>query len=161
MKKNNIAYIDGANLHLGVSSSNWKLDYKKFRGWLRQKYSIMDAYIFLGNIPMYSNLYNYLQKCGFKVIFKQVIYDGEGKAKGNCDADLVLKSVVDFYENKYDKMLLISSDGDYSSLVTFLNEKNKFVGLLSSYGKDKCSILLKRTNVRISYLEDFREKLHR
>ncbi|MEK7175284.1 MAG: NYN domain-containing protein [Patescibacteria group bacterium] len=153
-KKNNIAYIDGANLHLGTNSYGLVLDYKKFKVWLSDKFDITDAYIFLGNIPKYSQLYDYLQECGFKIVFKQVVYDGAGKAKGNCDADLVLKSIQGYYENKYDKMLLVSSDGDYSSLVSFVNENNRFIGILSPYDQTKCSILLKRTNTKIYYLQD-------
>ena len=154
MKENNIAYIDGANLHLGTNSANFELDYKKFRIWLTDKFHVTDVYIFLGKIPKYNKLYSYLQNCGFKIIFKEVVYDRDGKAKGNCDADLVLKSVQDFYNKKYDKMVLVSSDGDYASLVSFVQSENRFAGLISPYNKDKCSILLKRTNVKIFYIED-------
>lgn len=31
-------------------------------------------------------------KSGFTLIFKEVVYDGDGKPKGNCDADLVLQA---------------------------------------------------------------------
>jgi len=27
--KNNFAYIDGANLHMGISGFGWKLDYRR------------------------------------------------------------------------------------------------------------------------------------
>ncbi len=47
----NFAYIDGANLHRGVASSGWKLDYCKFRVWLTEKYGVQKAYIFIGLIP--------------------------------------------------------------------------------------------------------------
>lgn len=32
---NNIAYIDAANLHKGLANLGWRLDYKRFRVWLR------------------------------------------------------------------------------------------------------------------------------
>ena len=123
--ENNYAFIDGANLHRGIKALGWELDYKKFRVWLTEKYSVTTAYIFIGMIPKQSSLYTYLQDCGFKLIFKEVVYDGDGKAKGNCDADLVLLTVCDAYENKFDKAVLVSSDGDYASLVKFLKNKNK------------------------------------
>lgn len=108
----------------------------------------------MGNIPKYSNLYTYLQENGYTLIFKEVVYDGDGKPKGNCDADLVLKVTQDFYENKYDNAVIVASDGDYSSLVSFLANKNKFKTILSPANEKKCSILLKRTGVKISYLND-------
>ena len=90
-KENNIAYIDGANLHRGIAGFGWTLDYSRFRVWLSEKYGVKNAYIFIGLIPKYKDLYTYLQECGFTLIFKEVVYDGDGKPKGNCDADLVLQ----------------------------------------------------------------------
>jgi len=160
-KENNFAYIDGANLHMGIASLGWKLDYKRFRVWLTEKYEVKTAYLFLGLIPKYKELYKSLQEDGYTLVFKEVVYDGDGKAKGNCDADLVLQATIDAYENKFDKALLISSDGDYASLVSFLLKRQKFSTILSSHPKDKCSILLKRTGARISYIDDQRSILAR
>lgn len=151
-RQNNIAYIDAANLHKGVQILDWELDYFRFRVWLQEKYSVQRAYIFIGLVPRYKNLYTYLQEAGFTLVFKETVHDGDGHIKGNCDADLVLRAAVDFYENRYDKALLVSSDGDYASLAGFLHEKNRLVGILSP--SVKCSILLKRTNARIAYLGD-------
>ncbi len=158
-KEENFAYIDGANLHKGITELGWMLDYKRFRVWLSEKYSVKNAYIFIGLIPRYKDLYNYLQRCGFILVFKEVVYDSNGKAKGNCDADLVLQVVRDTYENKYEKAIIISSDGDYASLIKFLKEKNKLKVVLSPHTKDYCSILIKRINIPISYLYDQRLKL--
>ena len=36
-KRNNFAYIDGANLYMGVSRAEWALDYARFHVWLRKK----------------------------------------------------------------------------------------------------------------------------
>lgn len=152
--KNNYAYIDGANLHQGMNSLGFDLDYKKFRVWLTDKFDIKVAYIFLGNIPKYKNLYSHLQEAGYILIFKEVVYDNNGKAKGNCDADLVLKMTQDFYNKSYDKALLVSSDGDYSSVISFILSENRLLGVLSPANEKKCSILIKRTNAKIYYISD-------
>ena len=158
-KQNNFAYIDGANLHRGIADLGWKLDYKRFRVWLTEKYEVKTAYLFLGMIPKYKELYQFLQESGFTLVFKEVVYDGNGKPKGNCDADLVLQAVKDTYENKFDKAVLVSSDGDYSCLVSFLLEKQRFRSVLSPHPSGKCSILLKRTNTKIVYINDKKEQL--
>ena len=158
-KENNFAYIDGANLHKGVTDLGWKLDYKRLRLWLSNKYQIQRAYLFLGLIPKYKDLYTHLQEVGFTLIFKETIYDGEGKVKGNCDADLVLRTACDAYENTFDKAVIISSDGDYSSLIKFLQEKNKLLAILSP--SNHCSVLLKRTNARITYLDWVKNKINK
>jgi len=148
------AYIDGANLHKGVADLGWELDYKKFRVWLSEKYNVEIAYLFIGLIPAYKDLYKFLQESGFTLVFKEVIYDGTGKPKGNCDADLVLQATCDAYEQKFDKALIVTSDGDYAGLVKFLQKRQKIIVVLSPSDEKKCSILLKRTAVKIAYLKD-------
>src|SRR3989338_2356877 len=147
MKKeeNNFAYIDGANLNSALKELKWALDYKRLKVWLSEKYGVGRAYIFIGLIPKYKNLYTYLQESGFTLVFKEVVYDGTGKPKGNCDADLVLQAARDTYENNFEKVIIVASDGDYASLVKFLLEKWKILALLSPSEEKKCSILLKRT----------------
>lgn len=159
LPKNNIAYINAANLHKGISALDWKLNYRRFRIWLLEKYHVQMAYLFIGLIPKNKDLYAYLQKCGFTLIFKEVVYDGSGKAKGNCDADLVMQSMQDAYETPFDQAVLVTSDGDYAPLVNFLMSRNKMLTVLSPSDPKKYSILLKRTNVKIAYLNDQRSIL--
>lgn len=150
----NAAYIDGANLHNGIKSLSWDFDYKRFRVWLREKYAVEQAYLFIGMMPKYAELYTRLQEQGYTLVFKDVIYDNNGKAKGNCDADLVVVAMQDAYENKFDSAVLVSSDGDYAPLVKFLIAKEKMLAVVSPYETQKCSVLLKRTGIKISYIAD-------
>ena len=158
-KINNVAYIDGANLHNGVISQGWKLDYKRFRVWLLDKYDIVHAYIFIGRIFKYKDLYQSLSAAGFVLVFKEVVYDNRGKPKGNCDADLVLRVMRDYHENVYEKAVIVSSDGDYASLIMFLLEKSKLFTIVSPSTQSRCSILLKRTGAKITYINDQRSNL--
>lgn len=154
LAQKNVAYIDGANLHNGIKSLPWNFDYGRFRVWLREKYAVEQAYLFIGMMPKYAQLYTKLQERGYTLVFKDIIYDNNGKAKGNCDADLVVAAMQDAYENKFDNAVLVSSDGDYAPLVKFLLSKEKMLAVVSPYETRKCSVLLKRTGVRISYIED-------
>jgi uncharacterized LabA/DUF88 family protein len=158
-KENNFAYIDGANLHKGIETLGWMLDYVKLRTWLREKFNVSRAYLFIGLIPAHHDLYKSLQEAGFILVYKEVVYDKAGKAKGNCDADLVLHCVSHTYESLYDRTILVSSDGDYASLVKFLMGRKKIMRLLSPAEYKKCSVLLKRTQVPITYLSDKRAVL--
>ncbi|MFA6548128.1 MAG: NYN domain-containing protein [Candidatus Magasanikbacteria bacterium] len=157
--KNNVAYIDGANLHKAALQLDWGLDYARLRVWLTEKYGVKQAYLFLGLIPKYKNLYTYLQEVGFTLIFKEVTYYGKGKVKGNCDAELIVRAMKEAYENTHEKAVLVASDGDYAVLVSFLIEKQKFEIVLSPAPSAKCSILLKRTGAKISYISDQRSIL--
>lgn len=151
------AYIDGANLDKGVKGLKWKLDYQRFYQWLKDKYKISKAYIFIGLVPKFKDIYTHLQEIGYILVFKETVEDDKGKVKGNCDADLVLNMVRDYYEKKYDQAILISSDGDYASMAKFLLEKKKLKVIISP--NNRCSILLKRTLVPISYLREQKSKL--
>jgi uncharacterized LabA/DUF88 family protein len=154
-----IAYIDGANLHRGVTSLGWKLDYKKFRSWIRQKFNVGEAYVFIGMLSKHADLYTFLQSAGYTLVFKQVVFDSDGKAKGNCDADLVLRAVRDVYEKKPVSVILVSSDGDYAPLVAFWKEQGITCTIVSPAPVEKCSILLKRTGAPIVYLRDVQTKI--
>jgi hypothetical protein len=44
LKANNYAFIDGQNLNLSIRSLGWKIDWKKFRIYLNDKYSVERAY---------------------------------------------------------------------------------------------------------------------
>src|SRR3989344_4482333 len=156
MKSNarNVAYIDGANLHNGVKQLTWQFDYGRFRVWLREKYHVEKAYLFLGMMPKYKDLYTRLQEQGYTLVFKEVIYDTDGKAKGNCDTDIVVLAMQNAYENRFDSSVLVSSDGDYTPLVKFLITRNKIDAVVSPYETKKCSVLFKRTGVRIAYMAD-------
>jgi hypothetical protein len=159
-KKVNIAYIDAANLDRALKdeSMNWKMDYKRFRVWLSEKYNVERAYIFIGLIPKYKDLYTYLQDAGFILAFKDVLYQN-GKPKGNCDSDLLMQATSDFYEGDLEKAILVASDGDYSPLVKVLHARKKLETILSPALSKKCSILLKRTGAPIAYINDQRSLL--
>jgi uncharacterized LabA/DUF88 family protein len=156
-QKVNIAYIDAANLDQSLKVLGWKIDYKRFRVWLKDKYKVEKAYIFIGLIPKYKSLYTHLSEAGFTLVFKEVVYQGDAnKPKGNCDTDLIMQAMEDYYEGDLQKAILVSSDGDYAPMVKKLYENDRFHTILSPAPSKRCSILLKRTGAKISYIDDQR-----
>ena len=158
MKNNIVAYIDGSNLKFGIQQSGWELDYKSFRSWLRDKFGVFRAVLFLGLIPDNFELYNHLQSIGYDISFKPTITSKEGRTKGNIDGELILTIAKDFYENELEGAVLVSGDGDYHCIVEFLKEKKIPISIVSP-NKKYLSLLLKRTNVPIIILDKFIEKL--
>ena len=79
-------------MNLGVQALGWKLDWHRFRVYLREKYGVGKAYLFIGHIPQHQGLYTSLQQAGFILMFKPVLQAEGRPAKGNVDADLVLKA---------------------------------------------------------------------
>ena len=111
---NNYAFIDSNNLNLGVQELDWKLDFKRFRVYLKEKYKVGKAFLFIGYVPGNEFLYASLQEAGYVVIFKPTL-EIKRKAgifiKGNVDAELVLHTMIE-YPN-YDKAIIVSGDGDF------------------------------------------------
>lgn len=156
-KANNFAFIDAQNLNLGVRDLGWQLDFKKFRVYLHDKYGVQKAFLFIGYIDGNQSLYQSLQECGYILVFKPILKDKDGRAKGNVDADLVLHAMIE-YPN-YDKAVIVSSDGDFYSLVEYLYDGKKLQIVLAP-NREKCSILLKRkAKEKIEFLDTLRGKL--
>jgi len=158
-KENNYAFIDSQNLNLGVKSMGWSLDFRKFRIYLKEKYRVAKAYIFIGFVPGNQSLYNALQEYGYVLIFKPVIPGEDKEPKGNIDADLVLRAMIDFHENNFEKAIIVSSDGDFYSLVEYFYLKNKLKIVMSPYFKTCSSLLKKTAKEKLTFFNNLREKL--
>ena len=85
--ENNFAFIDSQNVHKGIQSLGWFLDWRRFRVYLTDKYKVKMAYLFIGFMPEHNHIYDDLQKAGFVLKFKPVLPNGKDGVKGNVDAD--------------------------------------------------------------------------
>lgn len=129
--RHNIAFIDAQNLHLGTAEDNWKVDHFKFRKYLKDKYRVQEAYYFPGYLNEdYQDLYRTLQKAGFIVIFKEHTVKSLSKKKGNVDTDVVFEIMKTLIEDEFDKVVLVSGDGDYKKAVDYLIKKDKLEKIL-------------------------------
>lgn len=134
------AFIDSQNLNLSVRDQGWRIDYTRFRTYLKDKYDVTKAYMFIGYVPENTQLYNALQSAGFVCVFRPTLKATNGSVKGNCDAELVLQAMIDI--GSYDAALIVSGDGDFQCLAKYLHENDKLAALLIP-NRDKFSALLK------------------
>lgn len=167
-RKKVFAFIDSQNLNYGTCKDiynknkkiiykGWKLDFKKFRIYLKNKFRVDKAIIFIGYIQDNKELYQSLKKYGFELVFKPTIKDSFGKPKGNIDAELVLHSAaVEF--NNYDKAVIVSGDGDFACLHEYLDKNKKLLNIIIPNAKSESSLLKKFQNYKI-FIEREKEKL--
>ena len=155
-KEYNYAFIDSQNLNLGIKDLGWDLDFKKFRIFLRDKFRVEKAFLFLGYISKYNKLYKQLASYGYILVFKPVIQNHYGKIKGNIDAELVMHTMKEL--SKFDKAIIVSGDGDFYCLIEYLEEIHKLKAILIP-NKKSCSTLLKHFRKYQDYLEDMRMEL--
>jgi len=159
-KENNFAFIDSQNLNLGVKSQGWKLDFSRFRIFLKDKYKVKEAFIFIGYVYNNQLLYTHLQKAGYICIFKptmEIKENGGIKIKGNVDAELVLHTMIEY--SNYDKAIIISGDGDFYCLAEHLEKNNKLLKIIVP--NKKYSSLLRKFSNFIVNIQLFRNKLER
>lgn len=132
IKLSNYAFIDSQNLNLGVKSQGWKLDWRKFRQYLNNKYNITKAYLFIGQLAGNESLYTFLQECGYILVFKPTLEHKVADKiiiKGNVDAELVLHTMIHF--KNYHQAIIVSGDGDFHCLVEYLYNQHKLLRILA------------------------------
>ena len=166
-RKSISAFIDSQNLNLGTSKNiyrnkkliykGWRLDFKKFRQYLADKFRVQKAFLFIGYIPKNKRLYQHLKSFGYELIFKPTVKDNRGKVKGNVDAELVLHSAVIEYKN-YAKAVIVSGDGDFHCLHEYLVKKNKLLRLVIPNAKSASSLLRKFQKYK-TFIEFEKDKL--
>ena len=157
MTGNNYAFIDSQNINLGVRRLGWKLDFKKFRVYLADKYHVHKAFLFIGFIAEQQNLYRSLQEYGYVLVFKPILKTPEGKVKGNCDAELVLQAMIE--KDRYERAVVVTSDGDFACLVDYLNREGKLAAVFSPSSELCSSLLRKAGKEKMMFLQELRRKL--
>ena len=153
------AFIDGQNLYKSVEEQKWKLNPKKFRVYLKDKFNVQKAFYFIGYMKEMTWLYEKLKEAGYTLIYKKILYydssDPE-KTKGNVDAELVLNTMIRYHE--FSQAVIVSGDGDYYCLIEYLYKTNKLRGIIIP-NKKKYSALLKEFGNKRFFVSDERRKL--
>lgn len=149
------AFIDSQNLNVGTQRVGWKMDWKKFRQFLKDEYGVDEAFMFIGYMPEFEDLYMQMHEAGYKVVLKTT-YDmtrphpemqpdakddktdnkdhkksseDDKHIKGNIDADLVLWAMKE--QPRYDKAILVSGDGDFYALIEYLEQQKKLKHIMT------------------------------
>lgn len=155
----NYAFIDSQNLNMGIKARKWEMDWGKFRLFLRNKYGVKKAFLFIGYIESNTSLYSRLQEVGFILVFKNVLAIKKGEEtiyKGNVDAELVLHAMIE--KENYDKAIIVSGDGDFFCLVEYLESIGK-LGKIMTPNNRYSSLLRKYARYTVD-LYSLREKLN-
>lgn len=151
------AFIDSQNLNPGTLSQGWKLDFARFYIYLKDKYKVKKAFLFIGFIPKNKEFYSYLEKAGYTIIYKPVVESklAKKKTKGNVDAELVLHAMIEY--PKYQKAIIVSGDGDFHCLIEYLEKNHKLAKIIVP--NRMYSSLLRKFRSYIVHAGDFKNKV--
>lgn len=153
----NFVFIDAQNVNLAIKDQWRKLDWKKFRIYLKDKYKVKKVYLFIWYILENQSMYTFFEDNGYTLIFKPVMELKSWKTKWNVDAELVLQAMIDY--KLYKKAVIVTWDGDFACLIKYLQKKNKLLKLIVPNHK-KYSIFLKQSAWwKIDSLTNLRKKL--
>lgn len=153
------AFIDSQNLNLAIKTCGWDLDFSKFFVYMRDKYHVEKAFLFIGYVPGNEALYTSLQRAGYIIVFKPTLeYKKNGKIvrKGNVDAELVLHAMIEY--NNYGKAIIVSGDGDFHCLIEHLEKNGKLLHVLIPNPR-KYSALLRKFREYFVYINALGKKL--
>lgn len=154
------------------------MDWRRFRKYLQDKYNVTHAYMFIGYMVENESLYEHMHELGYLIALKptldinqqgaedaknqppQPLKPGEEEhakpvVKGNIDADLVLYAMKEL--PNYDKAIIVSGDGDFLSLIEYLDEQGKLLHVMAPNWQ--YSSLLKQFDDRIVRIDQLRREL--
>lgn len=141
----------------------WIIDLFRFRIYLRRKYDVSKAYYFLGySQGTNQGLYEEIQNSGFVLMFRKHNPAMIGVKKGNVDSDIIFHIMKKMCQKEdFEKIILVSGDGDYKLMVDFLIEEGRFGRILFPNKKFASSLYKGIGNRYFDYLEndDVRNKI--
>ena len=143
-----------ANLQADCKKNNLEINFERFFVYLSERFTPDNIYIFTGYISRFETDYRAMEEIGYKYIFKEAIINkDENKIKANCDVEIALNGTLDTCEKGLNYAVIISSDGDFSSLVKFWLARKIKVTIISPSSRKECSYLLRKLNTSIIYLD--------
>jgi uncharacterized LabA/DUF88 family protein len=155
MGNSTYVFIDAQNLHLGIKDCGWEIDYLKLNIYLKEKYKVSKAFMYLGYIKRYQKLYRYLQNSGFELLFKQVVQ--KSNTKGNVDVLLSVDTLRKI--DNYSKAVFISADGDFLPLYDYLTKEKRKEILVLIPNRKKYSRLLLEYKSSLRFMNDLKSKI--
>ncbi len=152
-----IAYIDNQNLYMATctASEPWKINMKRFRVYLREKYSVEIAYLFMGAFnPEMQNIYEMFQGFGYILVWRLHSPGALTEKKGNVDTDVVFYMMRDVCDlDECDNAILVSGDGDYCRTVQYLLSKGKLDRVLLPSRHNASSLYKQIPEANKAYLD--------
>ena len=103
----------------------------------------------------YDRLYESIQKAGFILVFREHNSAMLGTKKGNVDSDIIFNAMKRLYlKEAFNKIILVSGDGDYKMLVDFLIKEGRFEKILFPNKRYASSLYKSISRQYFAYLSD-------
>ena len=130
-KKATYAFIDASNIIYGARAEGWFIDQKKLFRYLKKKFSTSKAFFYYGKDSKNEKQEKFLKKLktfGYALRVKAIKRFGE-RTKANCDVDMAFYLMREI--KNYDRILVLSGDGDFLPVLKYLRKIGKEIIILS------------------------------
>lgn len=145
IQRQTLLAIDSANLDAALKTMGIKIDYKRLKRYINNRFGSLEARIYVGEYARSLKQqvwFKRLREYGYAIKTKPAICDGN-KTKANVDVDLAVDVLGDGFNFK--NFVLCSGDGDYLPVVKQLKQRGIRIILLNLPGQ---------TNRRLRRLAD-------
>lgn len=165
MQERIYVYIDGGNFYYNLKENDcasMNFLFKKFIGSLVGKRKLEGVRYYIGQIRPQNNdkqsqelhrhqqvLFEKLKKAGFYIIRGHIRQIGKIFTEKGVDVRIAIDLVEGAYEDRYDRAILISSDGDLAPAVEMVTKKGKKVEIVGFDHKPSYA-LIQRANTYYS-----------
>lgn len=125
------AFIDASNIIYGARAEGWLIDQKKLFAYLRRRFRTSDLFFYFGKDDKNKEQEKFLKKLtsfGYTLRVKQIKRYGL-RQKANCDVDLTMDMLL--LKDKYDRAIVLTGDGDFLPLFTYLKKEGKEIIILA------------------------------
>jgi uncharacterized LabA/DUF88 family protein len=126
------AFVDASNIIYGARAEGWFIDLKKLINYLKGKFKVKKTFFYYGKDsknPKKEQFLKKLESFGYILKVKEIKRFGT-TSKANCDVDLTMDMLL--LVNEYKKAIVLTGDGDFAPLFSYLISKKKEIIIISS-----------------------------
>ena len=128
--------------------------------YLKEKYKGDVILYFTARFPEHKALYIQLTSQDVLILFKQG-YRVNNRLKANCDVEIAHRITYDIENNNVNKIILVSGDGDFVSLLDYAREKIESVRCFCVHPRNTSTMIKERLYLEVTYMFDIIDLLQK
>ena len=152
-------FIDATNIIYGATGCNFRVDFRKLFKYLKERFE-SERVFYYGGVDKENkkqlNFYHKLQSLGFELRLVPVKIFSNGKKKADVDSRMTFELML--YLDKYDRLVVLTGDGDFFWVLEYLKTKKEKLWILS-FPKQTAKELKILAGPDFANLENIKERI--
>lgn len=125
-------FIDATNIIYGATGCNFHVDFQKLIKYLKERFNSQKVFYYGGvdkENEKQQGFYHKLKSLGFELRLVPVKVFSNGKKKADVDSRMTFELML--YLNEYNRLVVLTGDGDFFWVLEFLKKVKEKLWLLS------------------------------